>query len=200
MNAPQPLNRLIDELKKVPGVGSKSAQRIAFYILGLSEAEVDGFAEAIRDAKKKTFLCSICNGITHTDPCKYCSDPGRSDDVLCIVEEPFNINTIEDTGIYHGRYYVLHGALSPLKGKGPDELRTEKLIKRVEQARFQEIIIATNPTVEGESTAVFLADLFKRFPVKITRLAMGLPVGSDLDYADHVTVKKALEGRTDMTE
>ncbi|MBN1270711.1 MAG: recombination protein RecR [Candidatus Aminicenantes bacterium] len=200
METPQPLNRLIDELKKVPSIGAKSAQRIAFYILGLSEAEVENMAEAIREAKKKTILCSVCNGMTHADPCRYCTDPGRRDDVLCVVEEPFNINTIEKTGIFHGRYYVLHGALSPLKGKGPDELKTEKLLKRVEDSSFKEIIIATNPTVEGESTAVFLANLFKRFPIKITRLAMGLPVGSDLDYADHVTVKKALEGRTEMTE
>jgi len=147
----EPLNTLIEELKKIPGIGAKTAQRIAFYLLGLPQGEADGLAEAIRDAKKKVFYCSICNNITHVDPCQYCTDSDRSDEILCVVEEPFNIASIEKTGIYSGRYYVLLGNLSPLEGRGPEELKTEKLIKRIEKDRFKEVIIATNPTVEGEA-------------------------------------------------
>lgn len=195
-----PLNLLIEELKKIPSIGAKTAQRIAFYIISLPQEEADKLAKVIKDAKRNTFYCSICNSMTHVDPCQYCTDSSRNDEVLCIVEEPFNISSIEKTGIYTGTYYVLLGALSPLKGVGPDELKTEKLVKRIKEGNLKEIIIATNPTVEGESTAVYLAKILKDFNIKLTRLAMGLPVGSDLDYADQVTIKKALEGRTEIKE
>lgn len=196
----QPLHDLIEELRRIPGIGGKTAQRIAFYLLGLPEADTDRLAEAIREAKRKIFYCSRCNNITHVDPCLICTDPHRSDETLCVVEEPFNISSIEKTGAYQGRYHVLLGALSPLRGRGPDELRLEKLLKRVEGGTFKEIILATNPTVEGEATALYLAKVLKDKGAKITRLAMGLPVGSDLDFADQVTIKKSLEGRTEIKE
>lgn len=195
-----PLDRLIDELKKIPSIGAKMAQRIAFYLIGLPQEDAEALAMAIRDAKSKTFYCSVCNSLTSVDPCPFCSDADREDEMLCIVEEPFNISSIEKTGIYKGRYHVLLGTLSPLKGRGPEELKVDLLIKRVRKGRFKEIIIATNPTVEGEATAIYLAKILKEFPLKLTRLAMGLPVGSDMDYADQVTIKKALEGRIDFTE
>ena len=195
-----PLNRLIEELKSIPGIGAKTAQRIAFYLTTLPQEEVENLATAIKEAKQNTFYCSVCNSMTHVDPCEYCSDKGRSDEILCIVEEPFNISSIEKTGIFNGRYHVLLGTLSPLKGVGPDELKTEKLVKRIKEGSFKEIVIATNTTVEGESTAHYVARVLKDFKVKMTRLAMGLPVGSDIDYADQVTIKKALEGRTEIKE
>ncbi len=196
----QPLNRLIEELRKIPGIGAKSAQRIAFYLLGLPSEEADGLAEAITQARRKIFYCSQCNNITHVDPCEICQDTSRHDAALCIVEEPFNISSIEKTGVFHGRYYVLLGTLAPLKGKGPDELGLEKLLKRIRAGHFQEIILATNPTVEGEATAVYLARILKEFKLKLTRLAMGLPVGSEIDFADQVTMRKALEGRTELKD
>jgi recombination protein RecR len=196
----RPLHDLIEELRRIPGIGAKTAQRIAFHFLGLPSEDVERLAETIREAKQKIFYCSRCNNITHVDPCLICSDPHRSDETLCIVEEPFNISSIEKTGAFHGRYHVLLGALSPLKGRGPDELRLEKLIKRVKEGTFREIIIATNPTVEGEATALYLLKVLKDLGAKITRLAMGLPVGSDLDFADQVTIKKALEGRIELKD
>jgi len=195
-----PLDRLIDELKKIPSIGAKTAQRIAFYLIGLPQEEAEALAEAIKNAKSKTFYCSICNSLTSVDPCPFCADADRDDETLCIVEEPFNISSIERTGIYRGRYHVLLGTLSPLKGRGPEELKIDVMIKRVKKGKFKEIIIATNPTVEGEATAIFLAKVLKEFPLRLTRLAMGLPVGSEMDYADQVTIKKALEGRTDFSD
>jgi len=196
----QPLNRLIEELRKIPGIGAKTAQRIAFYLLGLPQQEADSLAESISQVRRLIFYCSICNNITHVDPCLICQDKDRSDAELCVVEEPYNISSIEKTGAYRGRYHVLLGALAPLKGKGPDDLGLNKLLDRLRQGRFQEVILATNPTVEGEATAVYLARLLKDFPVRLTRLAMGLPVGADMDFADQVTIKKALEGRTEFRE
>jgi recombination protein RecR len=196
----QPLSRLIEELRKIPGIGAKSAQRIAFYMLGLPSEEADNLAEAITQARRKIFYCSQCNNITHIDPCEICQDPSRTDAALCIVEEPYNISSIEKTGIYHGRYHVLLGSLAPLKGKGPDDLGLDKLLKRIKSGHFQEIILATNPTVEGEATAAYLAKILKEFALKLTRLAMGLPVGSEIDFADQVTMKKALEGRTEVKD
>ncbi len=193
-----PLTRLIEELKKIPSIGAKTAQRIAFYIVGLPQGEVDSLAQAIKDAKQNIFYCSICNSLTHVDPCEYCADNRRDDEVLCIVEEPFNISSIEKAGAFRGVYHVLHGTLSPLKGMGPDELNTDKLIERVKKGHYKEIILATNPTAEGEATALYLAKLLTDFGIKLTRLAMGLPVGSDIDFADQVTIKKALEGRTEL--
>jgi recombination protein RecR len=195
-----PLQRLIEEIKKIPGIGAKSAQRIAFYLIGVPQEEADRLADAIKDAKRQVFTCSICNSLTHKDPCFHCTKDLDGDASLCIVEEPFNIASIERSDAFRGRYHVLMGTLSPLKGVGPDELKTDRLLERVREGGFKEVIIATNPTVEGEATALFLAKVLKECDVKITRLAMGLPVGSDLDYADQVTVKKSLEGRTEMTE
>ena len=196
----QPLLQLIEELKRIPGIGAKTAQRIAFHILGLPQEDADRLAEAIRAVKKKIFYCSVCNNITHVDPCSMCSDGERSSESLCIVEQPYNITSIEKTGIYHGRYHVLLGTLAPLRGVGPEDLKLDKLVRRVEKESFSEIIIATNPTSEGEATALYLAKLLRNFPIKMTRLAMGLPVGSDIDFADQVTIKKALEGRTELKE
>ncbi len=195
-----PLSRLIEELKKIPSIGAKTAQRIAFYIIGIPQEEADRLADAIKKAKQNIFYCSACNSLTHVDPCQYCSDGRRDLELLCVVEEPFNISSIEKTGVYRGLYHVLHGTLSPLKGIGPDELKTDRLIERIKEGHFKEIILATNPTAEGEATALYLARLLKDFPVKITRLAMGLPVGSDIDFADQVTIKKSLEGRTELTD
>jgi recombination protein RecR len=196
----QPLHQLIEELKHIPGIGAKTAQRIAFHILGLPQEEAERLAEAVREVKKRIFHCSVCNNITHVDPCPMCTDEERSAETLCVVEEPYNISSIEKTGIYHGRYHVLLGTLAPLRGVGPDELRLDQLVRRVENGGFREIIIATNPTAEGEATALYLAKMLKNQPVRLTRLAMGLPVGSDIDFADQVTIKKALEGRTELKE
>jgi recombination protein RecR len=196
----QPLYQLIEELRRIPGIGAKTAQRIAFHILGLPAEEAERLADAIREVKKKVFYCSVCNNITHVDPCAMCEDSERSSESLCIIEEPYNISSIEKTGIYHGRYHVLLGTLAPLRGVGPEELKLDKLIHRVETGAFREIIIATNPTSEGEATALYLAKILKNYPAKLTRLAMGLPVGSDIDFADQVTIKKALEGRTELKE
>jgi recombination protein RecR len=196
----QPLNRLIEELRKIPSIGAKTAQRIAFHILGRSQEEAESLAEAIKEVKKNLFYCSVCNNITHVDPCRYCTDSDRSDEVLCVVEEPYNISSIEKTGIYNGRYHVLLGTLAPLKGMGPENLKLEKLVARLGNGRFKEIIIATNPTSEGEATAYFLVRTLADHHLKLSRLAMGLPVGSDMDFADQVTVRKALEGRTELKE
>ncbi|MBE0460077.1 MAG: recombination protein RecR [Candidatus Aminicenantes bacterium] len=195
-----PINNLIQELKSLPGIGAKSAQRIAYYIIGLSMDEVEKLAESIRNAKQGTSYCSICNNLTDINPCHYCSDDKRDDTFLCIVEEPFNIASIEKTGIYNGRYHVLLGTISPLKGIGPDELKIEKLLKRIRKGSFKEIILATSTTTDGEATAVYLAKSLKDHGIKITRLAIGLPVGSDIDYADQVTIKKALEGRAELKD
>jgi recombination protein RecR len=195
-----PLNQLIEELKRIPSIGAKTAQRIAFYLISLPHEETDRLANAIKDAKQKVFYCSQCNSLTHVDPCIYCSNSRRDDEAICVVEEPFNIASIEKTGIFNGRYHVLLGALAPLKGIGPDELKIDKLVSRIVEGQFKEVIIATNPTVEGEATAAYLAKILKDFGLKLTRLAMGLPVGSDIDFADQVTIKKALEGRTEITE
>jgi recombination protein RecR len=196
----QPLNRLIEELKKIPSIGAKTAQRIAFHLLSIPQDEAESLADSIREVKKNLFYCSICNNITHIDPCLYCTDPDRTEGLLCVVEEPYHISTIEKTGAFHGRYHVLLGTLAPLKGIGPEDLKIEKLTGRIEDGRIKEIIIATNPTADGEATAHFLVKILKDYPVKLTRLAMGLPVGSDIDFADQITVKKALEGRTELKE
>ena len=196
----QPLNRLIEELKKIPSIGAKTAQRIAFYLLSIPAEEADHLSEAIREVKKNLFYCTVCNNITNVDPCGYCTDSDRNDDSICVVEEPYNIATIERTGAFHGRYHVLLGTLAPLKGMGPDDLKIEKLTARLGNGRVKEIIIATNPTADGEATAHFIVKVLKDYDIKLTRLAMGLPVGSDIDFADQVTIKKALEGRTELKE
>jgi len=193
-----PLNRLIDEIKKIPSIGAKSAQRIAYYMINISQEEADRLMDAIKDVKQNIFYCSTCNSLTHVDPCFHCTKEVQDEGALCIVEEPYNISAIEKTGVFKGRYYVLLGRLSPLQGMGPDELKTDKLEKMVTEGDFKEIIIATNPTTEGEATALYLAKLLKNYDIKMTRLALGLPVGSDIDFADQVTIKKSLEGRTEI--
>ena len=194
----EPMARLIEELKKLPGVGGKTAQRFAFHILRASDEDAELLAEAIREVKASLRLCSICNNITDVDPCTYCTSATRNQRLVCVVEEPTNIAAIEKTRHYNGVYHVLHGALSPLHGIGPEQLRITKLAKRVESACIDELIVATNPTIEGEATATYLSRLFKSSGVKVTRIATGVPVGSDIEYADEVTMQKAMEGRREL--
>ena len=192
------MTRLIEELKKLPGVGSKSAQRLAFHILRSDEADAQGLSDAIRDVKAKLHLCSICNNITDVDPCVYCSSATRNQRLVCVVEEPTNIASIEKTRNYSGVYHVLHGSLSPLHGVGPEHLRLSNLTHRIDSGEVDEVIVATNPTVEGEATAVYISKLIKRPGVKVTRIATGIPAGSDIEYADEVTMTKAIEGRREL--
>ena len=194
----EPMARLIEELKKLPGIGSKSAQRLAFYILRSSNEDAESLAAAVRDVKAHLRLCSICNNITDIDPCAYCSSPTRNQRQVCVVEEPTNIASIEKTKHFNGTYHVLHGSISPLHGVGPEQLRISNLLSRVASSQVDEVIIATNPTVEGEATAVYLSQQLKRPGVKITRIAMGIPVGSDIEYADEITMLKAMEGRHEL--
>lgn len=190
--------RLIEELKKLPGVGSKTAQRFAFHILRSSNEDADLLAGAIHDVKASLRLCSVCNNITDIDPCTYCASSTRNQRQVCVVEEPTNIAAIEKTRHYNGVYHVLHGALSPLHGVGPEQLRISNLSRRVESGEVDELILATNPTIEGEATATYLSRLFKSSSVKVTRIATGVPVGSDIEYADEVTMQKAMEGRREL--
>ncbi len=190
--------QLIEELKKLPGVGGKSAQRLAFHILRSSEEDAEALASAIRNLKEKLHLCSICNNITDVDPCSYCANPSRNQRLVCVVEEPTNIASVEKTRFYNGVYHVLHGAISPLHGVGPEQLRIPSLLKRIDSGSVDEIIIATNPTIEGEATAVHLTGLIKRPGLKVTRIATGIPAGSDIEYADEVTMLKAIEGRREL--
>ena len=192
------MSRLIDELKKLPGIGSKSAQRLAFYILRSSDEDAEALAAAVRDVKASLRLCSVCNNITDLDPCVYCRSATRNQSLVCVVEEPTNISTIERTKHFNGVYHVLHGSISPLHGIGPEQLRIANLITRVDAGSVDEVIIATNPTVEGEATATYLSQQLKRAGVKITRIAMGIPVGSDIEYTDEITMLKAMEGRREL--
>jgi recombination protein RecR len=194
----EPLARLITEFKRLPGVGQKSAQRIAFHVLRASREDAERLAQAVLDVKDKLGLCALCNNISDSEFCQYCRDPQRDSRVVCVVEEPHNIVGIETTRTFNGRYHVLHGALSPLRGVGPESLKIKGLVERIGQGEVQEIIVATNPTVEGEATAVYLARLLKPLGVRVTRIAMGIPVGSDLEFADEVTMSKSLEGRREM--
>jgi recombination protein RecR len=193
-----PLANLINELTRLPGVGGKSASRIAYHILKRTEGEAEALANAILDVKSKIFRCSICNNMTDVEPCAICSDPRRDASVICVVEEAFNIPTIESTRDFRGLFHVLLGALSPLKGVGPHDIDVGGLLKRVQAGGVREIIVATNPNVEGEATALYLAQQLRPLDVKTTRLAFGLPVGGDLEYADQVTMAKALEGRREI--
>jgi recombination protein RecR len=194
----EPMARLIDELKKLPGVGSKSAQRLAFHILRSSDDDASALASAIQDVKASLRLCSVCNNITDVDPCVYCSSATRNQKLICVVEEPTNIASIEKTRHYNGVYHVLHGAISPIHGIGPEQLRISNLIKRVEDGHADEIILATNPTVEGEATATYLSGQLRRAGLRVTRIATGIPAGSDIEYADEVTMHKAMEGRREL--
>ena len=192
------LARLIEQLQQLPGIGAKSAQRLAFHLLRQPREDVDRLVDAVRDVKEQITYCSICSNITDADPCHYCTHPSRDQQVICVVEDPHNVTVIEKTGQFGGVYHVLMGALSPLQGIGPDDLKIKSLLGRIGTAQVREVILATNPNVEGEATAIYLAKLLKPLGVSVTRIAMGLPVGSDLDYADEVTMHKALEGRREV--
>jgi recombination protein RecR len=194
----EPMARLIEELKKLPGVGGKSAQRYAFHILRSSDDDAAALADAVRNLKASLRLCSICNNITDIDPCIYCSSPSRNQRLVCVVEEPTSIASIERTRSYQGVYHVLHGTLSPLHGVGPEQLRTRTLIDRAGRGEVDEVILATSPTLEGEATAAWLAGALKGLAVQVTRIATGVPAGSDIEYADEVSMSRALEGRREM--
>jgi recombination protein RecR len=195
---PEPIARLIDELKKLPGIGGKSAQRLAFHVLRASREDADRLCDAIREVKDRVTYCSTCNNITDVDPCRFCADDARDHSLICVVEEPQNVGAIEKTRDFRGVYHVLMGALSPLQGVGPDDLKIRGLVERVGRGIAREVILATNPTVEGEATAIYLARLLKPLGVRVTRIAMGIPVGSDLEYADEITMGKAMEGRREV--
>ena len=197
MSLPDPLLRLIEELQRLPGVGPKSAQRLAFHILKTPREQADRLVDAVHDVKEQVTYCSVCNNITDVDPCAFCTGASRDAHVICVVEEPQNVAAIEKTREFKGVYHVLMGALSPLQGIGPDDLKIKGLLARVPNG-VNEIILATNPNVEGEATAIYLARLLKPLGVKVTRIAMGVPVGSDLEYADEITMHKALEGRREV--
>jgi recombination protein RecR len=192
---PGPVARLIEELRRLPGIGPKSAQRITYALLKGSAEDATRLGAAITELKEGIRTCAVCNAITDREVCSTCSDPGRSERLICVVEEPHNLVAVEKTRDFKGRYHVLHGALSPLQGIGPDELRVQGLLDRVRKGGVEEVILATSPTVEGEATAVYLARILKPLGVKVTRIAMGIPVGSDLEWADEVTIAKAMEGR-----
>jgi recombination protein RecR len=197
MSLPDPLLRLVEELQRLPGIGPKGAQRLAFHILKTPREQADRLVDAVREVKEKVTYCSICANITEADPCEFCRDERRDRQLICVVEEPQNVAAIEKTREFKGVYHVLMGALSPLQGIGPDDLKIKGLLERV-SAGVREVILATNPNVEGEATAIYLARLLKPLGVKVTRIAMGVPVGSDLDYADEVTMHKSLEGRREV--
>jgi recombination protein RecR len=190
--------RLIEELKKLPGVGAKSAQRFAFHILRASDEDAAALADAVRGLKASLRLCSICNNVTDIDPCVYCASPLRNKRLVCVVEEATNVAAVERTQSYQGVYHVLHGTLSPLHGVGPDQLRTSSLVGRVERGEIDEVILATSPTLEGEATANWLATALRGSSVRITRIATGVPAGSDIEYADEVTMARAIEGRREV--
>lgn len=195
-----PISKLIEELKKIPGIGRKSAQRICFFLLKKKKEDALTLAQAIIEAREKTILCSICYNISAQDPCEICSNPKRDRTKICVVEEPFNIYSIEKTNLYRGLYHVLHGNLSPIKGIGPDELKVSGLIDRVSKNKISEIILATSPTTEGNATAYYLTDILRKFKMKITRIALGLPIGADIDYVDSVTIARAIESRTEVLD
>jgi recombination protein RecR len=197
MSLPDPLLRLIEELQRLPGIGPKGAQRLAFHILRTPREQADRLVEAVRDVKERVTYCSVCNNITDADPCAFCSNSARNHNVICVVEEPQNVTAIERTREFKGVYHVLMGALSPLQGIGPDDLKIKGLLTRLQNG-VSEVILATNPNVDGEATAIYLARLLKPLGVKVTRIAMGVPVGSDLEYADEVTMHKAIEGRREV--
>jgi recombination protein RecR len=198
VSLPASLQHLIEQFKRLPGVGAKSAQRLAFHVLKTPREDAERLCEAIRDVKDRVTYCTVCNNFTDVDPCVYCADPARDHHLVCVVEEPQNVNVIEKTGGFRGVYHVLLGALSPLQGVGPDDLKIKGLLTRIGADRVEEIILATNPTVEGEATAIYLARLLKPLGVRVTRIATGIPVGSDLEYADELTMGKAMEGRREV--
>lgn len=198
MQYPRPLSRLMEELGRLPGVGTKTAQRLALYLVGRPPAEVRALAQALTEASEKIVFCSQCFNITDVDPCRLCSDARRDDLLLCVVEQPRDVFALERTGEFRGRYHVLHGAISPMEGIGPDDLRIKELMVRLQQHPVEEVILATNSTVEGEATAMYLARLLKPAGIRVSRIAYGLPVGGDLEYVDEVTLSRALEGRRQL--
>ena len=198
MSQPEPLARLIERLQKLPGIGAKSAQRLAYHVLRTPREDADLLCGAIRDVKDKVTYCTVCNNITDVDPCTYCTDERRDRRAICVVEEPQNVAAIEKTREFHGVYHVLMGALSPLQGVGPDDLKIHGLLTRVAEGGVAEVVLATNPNVEGEATALYLARLLKPLGVRVTRIATGIPVGSDIEYTDEVTMSKAFTGRRDV--
>lgn len=200
----EPMARLIEELRKLPGIGTRSAQRLAFHVLRSSDADAEALADAVRALKASLRLCSVCNNITDVDPCVFCSNQTRNHRLVCVVEEPTSITAVEKTRSYNGVYHVLHGTLSPLHGVGPEHLRTANLMARIERGEIEELILATSPTIEGEATASYLADLLRATEasrstqLRLTRIATGVPAGSDIEYVDEVTMSRALEGRREM--
>jgi recombination protein RecR len=195
---PRSLNKLINELSKLPGIGGKTAQRLAFYILSLEDAEAEGLARSITEAKSSLHYCSVCGNITDMDPCYICSDKARREDIVCVVENPQDIIAMERIKEYTGKYHVLNGVISPMDGVGPDDINLKSLIKRLQGSEINEVIVATNPNIEGEATAMYIARLLKPSGIKVTRIAHGIPVGGDLEYADEITLLKAVEGRREL--
>ncbi len=198
MSLPASLQELIEQFKRLPGIGGKSAQRLAFHVLRTPREEAEKLCQAIRDVKDRVIYCSTCNNITDNDPCVLCSDSSRDSRIICVVEEPQNVSVVDRTGGFRGLYHVLMGAISPLQGVGPDDLKIKGLLGRIAGGGVEEVILATNPTVEGEATALYVAKLLKPLGPRCTRIAMGVPVGSDLDYTDEFTMSKAMEGRREM--
>ena len=199
----EPVTKLIDEFKRLPGIGQKSAQRLAFHVLRMSEEEVGRFVAAMEEVKRRIVMCTVCNNLTDVDPCRFCSSSSRDRSVVCIVEEPYNLVAVEKTRSYNGLYHVLHGTLSPLRGLGPEDLRLSNLLPRLrpegnEGVEVREVILATNPNTEGEATATYISRLLKPLGLRVTRIAMGMPVGSDLEYVDEVTMDKALANRHEI--
>jgi recombination protein RecR len=195
---PEPIAKLIDSFSRLPGIGPKSAARLAFFVLRMKEEDVIDFAKALVNVKRNLTYCSICCNITDTDPCRICTDKSRDVSSICVVQEPKDLVAIERTRDFNGYYHVLNGAISPMDGLGPDDIRIAELVRRLGDERIQELILATNPNIEGEATAMYLSRLVKPFGIKVTRIAHGLPVGGDLEYADEVTLSKAMEGRREL--
>lgn len=195
---PKPLAKLIGELARLPGIGYKTAQRLAFHILSLEDGEAAALADAITEAKREMRYCSVCGNLTDQDPCVICADTARRDDVICVVESPKDVAAMERIREFNGRYHVLHGVISPMEGVGPEDINLKSLITRLQSSNIKELIIATNPNIEGEATAMYIARLIKPAGIKVTRIAHGLPVGGDLEYADEVTLLKAMEGRREL--
>lgn len=199
----EPVTKLIDEFKRLPGIGHKTAQRLAFHILRVPEGDVERFVEALREVKRRIIFCSVCNNLTDVDPCRFCASPSRDRSMICVIEEPYNLVAVEKTRSYKGLYHVLHGSLSPIRGMGPDDLHLANLLPRLKPenndgVEVTEVILATNPNTEGEATANYISRLLKPLGVRVTRIAMGMPVGSDLEYVDEVTMDKALANRHEM--
>ncbi|ERI05223.1 recombination mediator RecR [Aneurinibacillus aneurinilyticus] len=198
MYYPEPIAKLIDGFMKLPGIGPKTAARLAFFVLSMKEDDVLEIAKALVNAKRNLVYCSVCQNITDTDPCRICSDTSRDKSVICVVQEPKDLIAMERTREYNGYYHVLHGAISPMEGIGPEDIRIPELLRRLEDEEVKELILATNPNIEGEATAMYISRLVKPFGIRVTRIAHGLPVGGDLEYADEVTISKALEGRREL--